>query len=60
MLDDLVELALDVAADLGAEGVEGAVERRREKKQKKTVSPAPKRTEKDPWTAEQEKLPWEG
>lgn len=35
MLDDLVELALDVAADLGAEGVKGAVERRREKKQKR-------------------------
>ena len=34
MLDDLVELALDVAADLGAEGVKGAVERRREKSKK--------------------------
>lgn len=60
MIDDLLEVVLDAALEIGGEVVEAVAEHKIEKHRQNKKGRQPAVKEKEPWEQKGEKPPWEG
>ncbi|MDE6590432.1 MAG: hypothetical protein K2K53_08860 [Oscillospiraceae bacterium] len=60
MIDDLLEVVLDAALEIGGEVVGAVAEHKMEKRRQNKKGRQPDVKEKEPWERGEEKTPWEG